>query len=122
MITELRREGLLPCFLILLAITMTHICTCCVSSISEMLVAESSHGATPFFDPLGGAAPRSTKSQPPSLDVFGWCTWDAFYSSVSARGLSEGLASLVQGGVQPRLLIIDDGWQVRTRTPPVRIL
>lgn len=61
----------------------------------------------------GGAAPRGTKVVPPSLDVFGWCTWDAFYSSVSARGLSEGLASLVEGGVQPRLLIIDDGWQVR---------
>jgi hypothetical protein len=40
------------------------------------------------------------------------CTWDAFYSTVSARGLVEGLGSLHAGGIVPRLLIIDDGWQV----------
>ena len=34
----------------------------------------------------GGAKPRQTKVLPPTLDVFGWCTWDAFYSRVSARG------------------------------------
>jgi hypothetical protein len=41
------------------------------------------------------------------------CTWDAFYSTVSARGLVEGLGSLAAGGLSPQLLIIDDGWQVR---------
>lgn len=40
------------------------------------------------------------------------CTWDAFYSTVSARGLVEGLSSLHAGGIAPKLLIIDDGWQV----------
>lgn len=34
----------------------------------------------------GGAKPRRQKVMPPTLDVFGWCTWDAFYSRVSARG------------------------------------
>lgn len=62
----------------------------------------------------GGAQPRSAKHVPASLDGFGWCTWDAFYSTVSARGLAEGLASLAAGGIRPHLLIIDDGWQVRT--------
>lgn len=61
----------------------------------------------------GGAKPLSEKRLPPSLDVFGWCTWDAFYSSVSARGIAEGLSSLHKGGIFPRTLIIDDGWQVR---------
>lgn len=60
----------------------------------------------------GGARPRSTKEMPSSLDGFGWCTWDAFYSTVSARGLAEGLTALEAGGVSPQLLIIDDGWQV----------
>lgn len=60
----------------------------------------------------GGARPRTAKVLPPSLDGFGWCTWDAFYSTVSARGLAEGLSSLENGGVSPQLLIIDDGWQV----------
>eukprot|EP00877_Chromochloris_zofingiensis_P013754 jgi/Chrzof1/8632/Cz03g18090.t1 len=60
----------------------------------------------------GGARARATKQLPDSLDSFGWCTWDAFYSTVSARGLTEGLAALQAGGVNPRTLIIDDGWQV----------
>ena len=35
----------------------------------------------------GGAKPRQTKVLPPTLDVFGWCTWDAFYSRVSGFGI-----------------------------------
>lgn len=34
----------------------------------------------------GGAKSRTEKTLPPSLDVFGWCTWDAFYSKISGRG------------------------------------
>lgn len=34
----------------------------------------------------GSAKPRQQKQLPPTLDVFGWCTWDAFYSRVSAQG------------------------------------
>jgi len=68
----------------------------------------------------GGARPLSTKTLPPSLDVFGWCTWDAFYSTVSARGIQEGLASLRTGGINPRFLIIDDGWQMTDVDPPYR--
>ena len=32
-------------------------------------------------------------------------------SPVSSAGLHDGLQSLVAGGVPPRFLIIDDGWQ-----------
>ncbi|KAF3782823.1 putative galactinol--sucrose galactosyltransferase 2 [Nymphaea thermarum] len=48
---------------------------------------------------------------PSFLDWFGWCTWDAFYTDVTAEGIEEGLKSLTQGGTPPRFLIIDDGWQ-----------
>ena len=34
----------------------------------------------------GGAQQRQDKRQPDSLNWFGWCTWDAYYSKVSARG------------------------------------
>ena len=34
----------------------------------------------------GSSKPLREKQLPPTLDVFGWCTWDAFYSRVSARG------------------------------------
>ncbi len=36
--------------------------------------------------PPGGARPLREKQLPEMLDTFGWCTWDAFYSNVSARG------------------------------------
>lgn len=40
----------------------------------------------------GGGRPRTMKELPASLDAFGWCTWDAFYSRVSARGTGPRLA------------------------------
>lgn len=68
----------------------------------------------------GAAKPRTSKSLPPFVDVFGWCTWDAFYSQVSAAGVNEGLASLVRAGVPARFLIIDDGWQTTAVDSPLR--
>ncbi|KAK9915311.1 hypothetical protein WJX75_007444 [Coccomyxa subellipsoidea] len=59
----------------------------------------------------GGAKPRLSKQQPDFVGSFGWCTWDAFYSQVSAQGINEGLQALKDGGVPPKLLIVDDGWQ-----------
>ena len=67
----------------------------------------------------GPARPRADKGRgdgsgkpPDFLDAFGWCTWDAFYSKVSARGVADGVAALRAGGVAPRFVIVDDGWQV----------
>lgn len=54
---------------------------------------------------------REKKKLPSFLDWFGWCTWDAFYTDVTAEGVKEGLESLSEGGTPPRFLIIDDGWQ-----------
>ncbi|XP_012569290.1 probable galactinol--sucrose galactosyltransferase 2 [Cicer arietinum] len=54
---------------------------------------------------------REKKRLPSFLDWFGWCTWDAFYTDVTAEGVEEGLKSLSEGGTPPRFLIIDDGWQ-----------
>ncbi|CAM6118551.1 unnamed protein product [Calypogeia fissa] len=54
---------------------------------------------------------REEKKMPGILDYFGWCTWDAFYTDVTADGVSSGLKSLAEGGTPARFLIIDDGWQ-----------
>ncbi|KAL9255683.1 putative galactinol--sucrose galactosyltransferase 2 [Drosera capensis] len=54
---------------------------------------------------------REKKKLPSFVDWFGWCTWDAFYTDVTAEAVEEGLKSLSEGKAPPRFLIIDDGWQ-----------
>ena len=39
-----------------------------------------------FYLGAGSTKPRGAKTLPKFVDVFGWCTWDAFYSRVSAEG------------------------------------
>ncbi|KAJ6404077.1 hypothetical protein OIU84_012299 [Salix udensis] len=51
------------------------------------------------------------KTAPSLVDKFGWCTWDAFYLTVEPAGVWHGVNDFVEGGVTPRFLIIDDGWQ-----------
>ncbi|KAK4484736.1 hypothetical protein RD792_007329 [Penstemon davidsonii] len=54
---------------------------------------------------------RDNKEMPDMLNWFGWCTWDAFYTDVTAEGVKEGIKSLEKGGISPKFIIIDDGWQ-----------
>ena len=60
---------------------------------------------------------RLDKPLPAFADRFGWCTWDAFYHDVSAEKVREGLESFQAGGVEPRYLILDDGWQPVSQRP-----
>lgn len=43
------------------------------------------------------------------MNWFGWCTWDAFYTDVTAEGVRNGLESLGKGGIILEFVIIDDG-------------
>ena len=54
---------------------------------------------------MSNALELSTNLQtmPPWLDVFGWCTWDAFYSSVCAKDLPAGLGTLRAGGKEQKI-------------------
>ncbi|XP_038688477.1 probable galactinol--sucrose galactosyltransferase 1 [Tripterygium wilfordii] len=54
---------------------------------------------------------RDRKKMPDMLNWFGWCTWDAFYTDVTAEGVKQGLESLEKAGIPPKFIIIDDGWQ-----------
>jgi len=70
---------------------------------------------------------RSEKKLPGIVDYFGWCTWDAFYVDVTQEGVEAGLRSLSDGGIPPRFVIIDDGWQLtapdtQVETTPVQRL
>jgi raffinose synthase len=79
------------------------------------LLAESSAKAVMKLLQTGRL--REDKPLPEFVDDFGWCTWDSFYTSVSAAGVQRGLESFRLGGIQPRLLILDDGWQDYRKMP-----
>jgi raffinose synthase len=60
---------------------------------------------------MGTGRLRAEKQVPAFIDRFGWCTWDAFYKNVSHDLVREGLETFRVGGVQPKFLLLDDGWQ-----------
>jgi len=66
---------------------------------------------------LGTGKLRTQKPLPDFANYFGWCTWDSFYTEVSADKVRTGLQSFAAGGVEPRLLILDDGWQDYKKMP-----
>jgi raffinose synthase len=67
--------------------------------------------ARAISEQLGAGRLRVDKPVPDFVNYFGWCTWDAFYKEVSPEKVRAGLASFAAGGVEPRTLILDDGWQ-----------
>jgi len=69
-------------------------------------------------DATGTFETRERKILPPCIDDFGWCTWDAFYSKVTPKGVLDGVTALKEAGVPPRTVILDDGWQQVTPSPP----
>ncbi len=74
-------------------------------------------GARSVAERLRWGRLRRDKALPDFVDYFGWCTWDAFYQDVSAAKVREGLERFAAGGVPPRTLILDDGWQKTTLMP-----
>lgn len=72
------------------------------------LVRKGAHAVASIFGPK---CLRQNKPMPSWLDTFGWCTWDSFYQDVTHDKVRLGLESFSQGGVAPKLLILDDGWQ-----------
>ncbi|XP_015881674.3 probable galactinol--sucrose galactosyltransferase 1 [Ziziphus jujuba] len=60
---------------------------------------------------------RERKKMPDMVNWFGWCTWDAFYTDVTSEGVKQGLESLEKGGIPPKFVIIDDGWQSVSMDP-----
>lgn len=60
---------------------------------------------------------RAEKPVPSFVERFGWCTWDSFYQEVSHAKIRQGLESFRAGGIEPRVLIVDDGWQSRREMP-----
>ncbi len=60
---------------------------------------------------IGGTArPRVEKKFPEPLEYLGWCTWDAFYRDVNAKGIRKQLSSFRRKGIPAKTLLLDDGW------------
>jgi raffinose synthase len=74
-------------------------------------IALVAHAMERVAEHLGTFELRSRKVLPRWIDYFGWCTWDAFYLEVSAEKVLSGLASFRAGGISPRCVILDGGWQ-----------
>ena len=74
-------------------------------------------GARAVMKHLSTGKLREQKPLPDFVSYFGWCTWDSFYKEVSADKVRAGLRSFAAGGVEPRLLILDDGWQDYKKMP-----
>ncbi|KAL1190854.1 putative galactinol--sucrose galactosyltransferase 4 [Cardamine amara subsp. amara] len=51
------------------------------------------------------------KKLPNIVDKFGWCTWDASYLTVDPATIWTGVKEFEDGGICPKFVIIDDGWQ-----------
>lgn len=86
-------------------------------AVHEDVFALTREGARAVSGRLGAGRLRRDKSTPDFTDDFGWCTWDAFYQEVSHDNVRQGLQSFRAGGVEPRFVILDDGWQ-RVRSAP----
>lgn len=73
-------------------------------------IALAERGVRLVRDLLGTFRLREEKSSPEFVDYLGWCTWDAFYHSVTAAKVIEGIKSFADGGLTPGFVILDDGW------------
>jgi raffinose synthase len=74
-------------------------------------------GAKAVMKHLGTGKLRREKPLPDFVDNFGWCTWNSFYRDVTPDKVRAGLATFAKGGVEPRFLILDDGWQDYREVP-----
>jgi len=92
-------------------------------AVGENIEELITRGTAAVAKKLGTVRLRREDHPPSFIDEFGWCTWDAFYRDVSHDLVKTGLESFRRGGVEPRLLILDDGWLStrKTRTGEERL-
>lgn len=58
------------------------------------------------------------KRLPESVEEFGWCMWNAFYSKVEPEGVLHGVETLQRARLPPRNVILDNEWQTVNPAPP----
>lgn len=78
------------------------------------LVSEAARAVLAQTD---GGRLRRNKPLPAFIDSLGWSTWNAFYHEVTHDKIRQALTVLRQAGIQPRYLLLDDGWQTVAHFP-----
>lgn len=57
-----------------------------------------------------GILTREDKKLPDMFEYLGWCSWDAFYTEISAEKVLQKAEELKEKNVPVRWLLLDDGW------------
>ena len=76
--------------------------------------ADSPFKANKLAFEIPGLIKRNEKILPEHFKYLGWCTWDAFYHSVSDEKMTEKLEEFKKKDIPVKWLIIDDGWAQTT--------
>ncbi|GFY93656.1 seed imbibition 2 [Actinidia rufa] len=63
---------------------------------------------------------REEKKLPSFIDWFGWCTWDAFYTDVTAEGVEEGLRSRLVAATKDSNCVVQEGAQFANRLTGIK--
>ncbi len=88
---------------------------------SEVALAVAAFGEDPYetikrgmsaaIQWMGRGKERTQKQVPEWVELFGWNTWDAFYSDLNEEKMLKGLETFQEGGIVPGQMVIDEGWQ-----------
>lgn len=54
---------------------------------------------------------RKHKRLPMVFKCLGWCSWNAFWREPSEEKILKAYKSLLESGIKPAFVLIDDGWQ-----------
>ena len=71
---------------------------------------EAVHKAFAWLIREKGILPREERRIPEIFRYLGWCSWDAFYTDVSADLVTQKADELIEKDVPVRWMLIDDGW------------
>lgn len=79
-------------------------------SLNPYEAVESSYEAS--FSAIGRVNQlRKNKTLPEVFRVLGWCSWNACWREPTADRVLSAYKSLLEAGVKPGFVLIDDGWQ-----------
>ncbi len=71
---------------------------------------EAVHRAFAWIIREKGILPREERRIPEMFRYLGWCSWDAFYTDISAELVTQKADELIDKKVPVRWMLFDDGW------------